>query len=103
MSAENTKKPVIAITRFKAKPEDSEEVKDRHATLASTVRSAVPGLEEARLGRTEDGTWVGVWRWDSQESLRKAQELAHSLPEAEKAFALASDVTGDTLELVQES
>ncbi|MDA0634830.1 antibiotic biosynthesis monooxygenase [Nonomuraea sp. MCN248] len=103
MSVENMNNAVIAITRFKAKPEDAEEVKAKHATLASTVRAAVPGLEEARLGRAEDGVWIGVWRWDSQESLRKAQELAHSLPEATAAFALASDVTAETAELVQES
>lgn len=103
MSTEKTNKQIIAITRFKASPEDTEEVKIRHAALVSAVRSAAPGLEEARLGRTEDGTWVGVWRWDNAESIRKAQELAQTLPEAKAAFALASDVTGETMELLQES
>src|SRR5690606_8737858 len=103
MSTEKTNKQIIAITRFKASPEDTEEVKIRHAALVSAVRSAAMGLEEARLGRTEVGIWVVVWRWDNAESIRKAQELTQTLPEAKAAFALASDVTGETMELLQES
>lgn len=103
MSTEKTNKQIIAITRFKASPEDTEEVKIRHAAVVSAVRSAAPGLEEARLGRTEDGTWVGVWRWNDAESMRKARELAPTLPEAKAAFEWASDVTGEIMELHQES
>lgn len=99
VSTENKNTPIIAITRFKARPEDTEAVKDKYDALVTTVRSADRGPAEERLGRTEDGTWVAVWLWDSAETLKKAQELAHTLPQARDAFALVADVTSEIVQL----
>ena len=93
---------MVAITRFKADPADADDVRVRHAALVSTIRSAASGLADARLGRLDDRTWVGIWQWDSAEHLRKAREAVANRPETAAAFALVTDVTGEEVELVDE-
>ncbi|WP_067832577.1 antibiotic biosynthesis monooxygenase [Actinomadura kijaniata] len=93
---------VISVTRFQADPADAEEVRVRHAALVAAIRAAQDGLTEARLGRADDGTWVGVWRWDSADSLRAAREIAPATPAAAEAFALVRDVTAEAIEIVDE-
>lgn len=91
---------LIAITRFKADPADAAEVRARHAALVSAIRSTEKaGLSEARLGRLDEQTWVGVWRWDSREHLLAARQGAPNQPEATAAFAIVTDVTGEEIEL----
>ncbi|MEU4571989.1 antibiotic biosynthesis monooxygenase [Nonomuraea sp. ATR24] len=94
--------PVIAVTRFQADPADAERLRARHADLVAATRAVVPGLTEARLGRLDDGTWVGVWRWESADSLRAAREAVPSTPEAVAGFALTRDVTAEVIEILDE-
>lgn len=93
---------MVAITRFQAEPADAEEVRARHTTLVSTVRSLTDGLSEARLGRLDDRTWVGIWRWDSAEHLQAVRRQVADRPEAAAAFALVSDVTAEEVQIVDE-
>ncbi|HEX6353281.1 antibiotic biosynthesis monooxygenase [Actinophytocola sp.] len=93
---------MVAITRFTADPAAAEEVRARHAALVSAIRSAASGLAEARLGRLDDRTWVGIWQWDSAEHLRTARQAVADRPETAAAFALVADVTGEEVELVDE-
>lgn len=93
---------LIVVTRFQADPADAEQVRARHAALVATTRAAVPGLTEARLGRTDDGAWAGVWRWDSPASLRAAREFAPGTPEAVEAFALTREHTAEEIEILDE-
>jgi hypothetical protein len=93
---------MVAITRFKADHADADEVRARHTALVSVIRSVAPGLGEARLGRLDDRTWVGIWRWDSAEHLRTARRDVADRPETAAAFALVTDVTGEEVELVDE-
>jgi hypothetical protein len=53
---------VVTITRFEIATVNAEESRARHAALVSAIRSAVPGLAEAGLGKPDDETWVGIWR-----------------------------------------
>ncbi|GLW96867.1 antibiotic biosynthesis monooxygenase [Microtetraspora sp. NBRC 16547] len=94
--------PIISVTRFQADPADAEQVQARHAALVSAIRSVHPGLTEARLGRLDDETWVGVWRWDSAASLQAARQAAPGTPAAVAAFALARDVTAEDIEVLAE-
>lgn len=94
--------PVISVTRFQADPADAEQVRVRHTALVSAIRAAQSGLTEARLGRLDDETWVGVWRWDSAASLQAARQAAPRTPAATEAFALARDVTAEDIEVLDE-
>jgi quinol monooxygenase YgiN len=94
--------PLISITRFQADPADAEQVRARHAALVSAIRAALPGLTEARLGRLNDETWVGIWRWDSAASLQAARQAVPGNAAATEAFALVRDVTAEDIEVLAE-
>jgi len=94
--------PVITVTRFQADPADAEQIRARHAALVAATRAACPGLTEARLGRTGDETWVGVWRWDSAESLKAARQAIPGSAEAVAAFSLTRDAAGEDIEVLDE-
>jgi quinol monooxygenase YgiN len=93
---------LISITRFQADPVDAEQVRAKHAALVTAVRAALPGLTEARLGQLGDGTWVGIWRWDSAASLQAARQAVPGTAAATEAFALVRDVTAEDLEVLAE-
>jgi quinol monooxygenase YgiN len=93
---------VISITRFQADPANADQVQARHAALVTAIRTTLPGLTEARLGRLSDETWVGVWRWDSAASLQAARQAAPGTAAATEAFALARDVTAEDIEVLAE-
>ncbi|MEU4511224.1 antibiotic biosynthesis monooxygenase [Nonomuraea wenchangensis] len=93
---------VISITRFQADPADAEQVQARHAALVTAIRAVQSGLTEARLGRIDGETWVGVWRWDSAASLQAARDAAPGTPAAAAAFAVARDVTAQDIEILAE-
>ncbi|MFG3437036.1 antibiotic biosynthesis monooxygenase [Nonomuraea sp. NPDC047897] len=93
---------VISVTRFQAEPADAEQVRARHAALVTAIRAAQPGLTEARLGRLDDGTWIGVWRWDSAADLGAARQAASGTPAAVAAFAVARDVMAEDIEVLDE-
>ncbi|WP_345475554.1 antibiotic biosynthesis monooxygenase [Actinoallomurus oryzae] len=101
MSAEASKGEVVVITRFKVDPANIEELKAKHDSLVSALRPVASGPREAELGRVDDQTWAVVWRWDTAEQLRTAQQNAQSVPEVAAAFALISDVSGEAVEVAQ--
>ncbi|GAA2738400.1 antibiotic biosynthesis monooxygenase [Actinocorallia aurantiaca] len=94
--------PVITVTRFQADPADAEQIRARHAALVAATRAACPGLTEARLGRIDDETWAGVWRWDSAESLKAARQAIPGNAEAVAAFSLTRDAAGEDIEVLDE-
>ncbi|MGW3498368.1 antibiotic biosynthesis monooxygenase [Streptomyces sp. NPDC001020] len=91
---------VVRITRFKTDPANDAEMIDKRATLIAAVRESFPGLTEARLGRLEDGTWVDHWYWESTEHMQKALAAAPTIPEAGPAFALTTDSTAESAEII---
>ncbi|GGT27034.1 antibiotic biosynthesis monooxygenase [Nonomuraea spiralis] len=93
---------VISVTRFHADPADAEQVQARHAALVAAIRETRSGLTEARLGRLDDETWVGVWRWNSADDLRAARQAAPGAPAAVAAFEVARDVTAEDIEILAE-
>ncbi|MEU4549199.1 antibiotic biosynthesis monooxygenase [Nonomuraea dietziae] len=93
---------IISVTRFQADPADADQVRARHAALVSATRAAMSGLTEARLGRLNDETWVGVWRWDSAASLQAARQALPGTAAAVAAFAVAREVTAEDIEVLDE-
>ncbi|MER5321711.1 antibiotic biosynthesis monooxygenase [Streptosporangium roseum] len=94
--------PIITVTRFQADPADADELRARHTALVSATRAALPGLTEARLGRLDDETWVGIWRWDSAASLRAARQAVPGNAEAAAAFSLTRDAAVEDIEVLDE-
>ncbi|MCW3819301.1 antibiotic biosynthesis monooxygenase [Micromonospora sp. DR5-3] len=93
---------VITLTRFTIEPGDVAALRTRHADLIAAIRSATPGLVEARLGKIDERTVVGIWRWESAEHLHAARRIAPDLPETAATFSLASAVTADDVAMVDE-
>jgi hypothetical protein len=85
---------LIAVTRFEAVDTvTADEVRTLHTALVGAVRTARSGLTEARLGQLEDGKWVGVWRWDSEDSLKAVRELVPTIPQVKQAFDIVQEGT----------
>lgn len=93
---------VVTLTRFTIEPGDAAALRARHTDLVAAIRSAVPGLAEARLGKLDDRTWIGIWRWASAEDLQAARRIAPHRPEAAAAFALAREATAEDVAVVDE-
>jgi hypothetical protein len=93
---------VIRTTRYQSDAA-VEEILARRTAVISAVRAQYPGLIQARLTRLEDGTWVDHWVWDSAEHMQAASAGAPNIPEAGAAFAITSDATAETAEIVDES
>jgi len=95
---------LIAITRFEATTDDATDIRTKHNALVDAVRTAIPGLTEARLGRLGDDQWAGVWRWESADDLKAARELAPTLAETNAAFALVREGTAavDEIHVIDE-
>ncbi|MFI7614703.1 antibiotic biosynthesis monooxygenase [Nonomuraea terrae] len=93
---------VITVTRFHADPADADRLRARHTALVAATRAVVPGLTEARLGRIDDDTWVGVWRWDSAADLRAARAAVPGNAAAAAAFSLTRDAAVEDIEVLDE-
>lgn len=59
-----------------------DEVAARRPALEAAVREALPGLEEIRLVRLDDGTHLDVLRWESRAAADAAVEQFASIPAA---------------------
>ncbi|PZG21157.1 hypothetical protein C1I95_08040 [Micromonospora craterilacus] len=93
---------VITLTQFTIEPGVAGALRTRHTELVAAIRSATPGLVEARLGSVDEQTWVGIWRWDCAEHLQAARRIAPDLPETAAAFSLARAITADDVAVVDE-
>lgn len=93
---------LIRTTRFTTDPANADTMLVRRRKLLEAVRTGFGGPTETRLIRVGEETWVDMWQWDSPETLRVALEGAPRLPEAAAAFAVASDVTAEQGEVVDE-
>jgi len=83
---------IVNVVRFKITPDQEQEMHTRRETLLTAVRSRTDGLRHTILTRVDDTTWMDLWHWDSEESLKATQEA--QLPEAKQAFALVELIDG---------
>jgi hypothetical protein len=92
----------VRIHRYNVDPADIEELLARRAALITAIRTAHPGLIEARLIRLENGTFVDAWCWDSAEQMQAALAEAPTFPEVGAAMSLTRDRTAEDGEIVDE-
>lgn len=93
---------VIRTSRFTADPAEIDVLLRRRRDLLDAVRARFAGPSETRLVRLDERTWLDMWSWDSEETLRSALEAAPRLPEAVAAFQVAHDATAEHGELVDQ-
>lgn len=95
---------IVRITRFTVDPADAGQLFARRAALISAVGAAYSGLIETRLGRIDKQTWVDIWRWNSAAELDAAQAgvARGAVSEAGPAFALATSITAEQAEIVDQ-
>lgn len=93
---------VARLARFHIDPADAEEMLARRATLIDAVRRSHRGLDEARLTRIDEQTWLDIWRWESTDLMNQALAGAPALAEAGRAFALTRDMSAEVAEIVDE-
>ncbi|MEU7835593.1 class I SAM-dependent methyltransferase [Nonomuraea sp. NPDC049129] len=93
--------PVIRTTRYTATV-DLAELLTRRAALINRIRADHPELTETRLTRLQDGTYQDIWHWSSIQDLENVMAIAPSWPEAGAAFAVTTDATAETAEIIDE-
>lgn len=95
---------VIRTTRFEVDPGAVPELMSRRNTLIAAVRKNFDGLTQARLARVSDREWTDTWVWESAASMETALAAAAEgkLPEAGPAFAMATSLSAETAEVVDE-
>ena len=92
---------VVRTHHYTVDPADLPEFLDKRATVIEAVRTAYPGLSNARLIRLSDETYADAWRWDTAEQMQTA--LAHMpIPEARAAMSITRDATAQDGEVVDE-
>ncbi len=78
----------VELVSFTIDPETEADMMAARPDAVGAIRSACPGLIDARLFRGEEsGAWIDVWFWESLEAAKAAAEMAMTLPEAGKFFS----------------
>lgn len=93
---------VVRLVRFSVEPARADDMIARRADLIAATRQLYPGLVEARLTRVDDQTWLDLWRWESLAHAEAAIQGAHGIPGVAAAFELASNVSAEFTEVVDE-
>ena len=83
---------IVNVVRFKISPDQEQEMHTRRNTLIAAARALGPGPLRTILTRVDEETWMDLWHWDSEASLRATQQA--QLPEAKEAFALVEVIDG---------
>lgn len=83
---------VFELARYRADPSKDDELQTRWRAAVEAIRAAFPELREASLARLADGTWIDVWRWDTNDAAQRAAAEAPAIPEAAALFGLIDEV-----------
>ncbi|GAB1509943.1 hypothetical protein [Actinophytocola sp. KF-1] len=85
---------IVNVVRFKVSPDQEQEMRDRRTALIEATRPHGGGPLRTILTRVDEETWMDLWHWPSEDTLKSAQ--AAQLPEAKAAFALVEYLDGTT-------
>ncbi len=81
----------LELVHFTVDPEDESDMLAARPAAVQAIRSACPGLIDARLFRgDEPGAWIDVWFWETLDHAKSAAQTAMTLPEAGAFFAFIS-------------
>jgi hypothetical protein len=92
----------VRTHRYTLAPDQVEKFLPQRAELIDQWRAAGFDLKETRLYRLEDGTYLDVWRWASDEVMAKAFDAMDEIPLVEATLGMATDHSAVDGELVDE-
>lgn len=71
---------VIELARFTVRAGDEEAFLAKRGPMVDAAKASFPGLKRIELVKLEDGTWVDVVVWESEQDAAYAVETASSIP-----------------------
>jgi hypothetical protein len=92
----------VRTHRYTLAPDQLEKFLAQRAELIGQWRAAGLDLVETRLYRLEDGTYLDIWRWASDEVMAKAFEMMGELPLIPATLGMTSEHSAVDGELVDE-
>jgi hypothetical protein len=92
----------VRTHRYTLAPDQVEKFLVRRAELIGQWRAAGFDLVETRLYRLEDGTYLDIWRWASDEVMAKAFDTMGEVPLVGATLGMTSDHAAVDGELVDE-
>jgi hypothetical protein len=92
----------VRTHRYTMSPDKVEKFLAQRAELIGQWRDAGFDVEETRLYRLEDGTYLDIWRWASDEVMAKAFDAMDELPLVGATLGMTSDHSAVDGELVDE-
>jgi hypothetical protein len=92
----------VRTHRYTLAPDRVAEFVAQRAELIGAWRAAGFDLVETRLYRLEDGTYLDVWRWASEEVMAKAFAAMGELTLVATTLGMTSDHSAIDAELVDE-
>jgi hypothetical protein len=92
----------VRTHRYTLAPDQLEQFLAQRAELIGQWRAAGLDLVETRLYHLEDGTYLDIWRWASDEVMAKAFEMVGELPLIPATLGMTSEHSAVDGELVDE-
>ena len=92
----------VRTHRYTLTPDQAEKFLAQRADLIGHWRAAGFELVETRLYRLEDGTYLDIWRWASDEAMAKAFAGMGEVPLARATLGMTSDRSAVDGEMVDE-
>jgi hypothetical protein len=92
----------VRTHRYTLVPDQLEKFLAQRADLIGQWRAAGLDLVETRLYRLEDGTYLDIWRWASDEVMAKAFQMMDELPLIPATLGMTSEHSAVDGELVDE-
>src|SRR5690606_20864773 len=81
----------VELVFFKSKPDVTDaEVAGSAKTIQALARSMGKAFE-IDLYKSEDGEWVEIVRWNSQEEARQVEQAVMAMPEALNAMSVMNE------------
>ena len=92
----------VRTHRYTLGPDQVEKFLAQRAELIGQWRAAGLDLVETRLYRLEDGTYLDIWRWASDEVMAKAFDTMGEIPLVGATLGMTSEHSAVDGDLVDE-
>ena len=92
----------VRTHRYMLGPDQVEKFLAQRAELIGQWRAAGLDLVETRLYRLEDGTYLDIWRWASDEVMAKAFDTMGEIPLVGATLGMTSEHSAVDGDLVDE-
>ena len=83
---------VYEVVRSRVREGAEDEMLDLRPKMIAAVKERFPQLEEARLIKMDDGSWMDVVRWSSREAAEQAASAMSEIPEARAMMGLIEEI-----------